>query len=406
MNSTNKVLLISGLAFFGSAITQQASAFPVDPAKVPVTGVDLSRLRTGYTLAYDSNDKSVVYYSPKSGRLASFNGLPSIGFARVPNGKGYLQAQFEFEISPEDRGNLLEAIRAGGYTPVPFPYNKTTVKPLIQGYDPESGQRTCQEVTDLSTGLTSKVCDQSIYDILTYVRNGPTLGENIAVSAQLSPDGADMFGNLLRGGNAFQVALEAEYYTAGDAFTAEVEVNYSRLFQEFSVAASAKGWFTSAEAEGIWRREGLCYGKPADQCAVRVHLTDGRGRAIDNLSIDKDNPAADLVWQAVERLKQKLEDDMLTPITPVYGQAKTSDGLGFHVSAKYQNLRREMHGVFQFKSPRAVNVKKTTIVATAACISVSPTGVITKETAGACQNYWNGGDDMTNILNRLARGRY
>lgn len=392
-------------ALLTAAFCQNSSAFPVDPAKVPVSGVDLSRLRTSYTLAYDSSNRSVIYYAPKTGRIATFNGMPMIGFARTPDGKGYLNAQFEFEIASEDRQGLLGAIRAAGFTPVPMPFNKTTIKPIFPGYDPETGAKVCPETTDLSTGTTSKVCDQSLYDQLTYVRSGPTLGENIAVAAQLSIGGAASIGNLLRGGNAFQVALEAEYYTAGDAFTAVVEVNYKRLYEAFSASAKASGWITSAEAEATWRREGLCVGRPAEECSVRVHLTDGRGRQIDNITLDPDHEDAKLVWQAVERLKQKLEDEMLVPITPVYGQAHARDGLGYHIAANYQHLTREVHARFEFKSPRGVNTKKTTIVATAACISIDANGVVNKETNGACQSYWNGGTEMIDILNELARTR-
>ena len=390
-------------AFISSFAVTTAQAFPVDPIKVPVSDVNLSGIKSPYTLAYDSTDKKVVYYSPKTGRIATYNGLPQIGFARIPNGRAYLNAQITFDIQSSEREALLGAIRKAGYTPVIMPYVKTTVKPLLQGFDPDTGRVVCAEVADLESGGLKKICNASIYDSMSYVKSGPTLGENLAIAASLTKDGADIYENLLRGGNAFQVALDAEYYAASDAFTALVTVKYKKLYEAFSFAAKAEGFISSAEVNEVWKKEGLCVGMDPKECSIHISLTDGRGRPIDNVTVDPDSEDGKLVWQAVERLRLELEKNMLQPITATLGNAKAGDGLGYHAAANYEHAVVEKNGEFQFKSTRNVILKKTTITATAACIEISPRGVVSKMMEGACADYWNGTDSIEHILQQTER---
>ncbi len=364
-------------------------AMPVDHAVVPVTGIDQTRLRHEYIFAYDSSDPSIVYYAPKDGRIATSNGMPLFGFARTRSGQGYINAQFAFEITSQERAALMSAIRAAGYTGVPMPYIRTRVKPIIPGWDPDSGNRRCDSVTDATTGATSSVCDD-VFESLAFVRSGPTLGENIAIAARLSPLGAEMYDQFLRQGNSFQVALESEYYAASDAFTATVTVNYTRLLESFSTAAHAKGFLLEADVNALWRREGLCAGRPPEECSVRVELVDGRGRRIDNITVGDHHPDANLVWQAVRSLQERLQNEMLQPISPVLGEATPSRDWGFQVAARYQHIVREGHAQFEFQSTRNVNVRTTISTATIACLQITADGSVDFVTTGRCGNYWTG----------------
>src|SRR6185436_18686018 len=107
-----------------------------------------------------------------------------------------------------------------GFTARPFPYTKTVIQPVTPGIDPQTGKRFCQKVTDASTGEVTEECDDSLYSAVMYSQKGPSLGENIAVSASLSKFGAAVYTQMLRGGNALQINMDAEYYKAGTAFTA------------------------------------------------------------------------------------------------------------------------------------------------------------------------------------------
>ncbi len=392
--------LATGLAILAA---HNAAAYPVDPAKVPVNGIDLSQVGASYTLAWDSADKGVVYFAPKTGRIALYNGMPMIGFGKLVNGNGVLNAQFEFEIASVERAALLGAIRQAGFTPVPFPFFKTTVRPILQGWDSETGKRKCEDIPDLSSGEIKRECDASLFDSISYIKGGPTLGENIAISAMLNQTGAAIMGAQLAGGDAFQVALVGEYYTAGDAFTASVDVNYDKLYESFSAYAGFKGFLTSADVEAFWSKETLCGGKPASECSVQIHYKDSRGRPIENVTVGPNDTDADKLLQAVNRLRQKLEDDMLTPISPVLGKADANaPKFGWKYNAKFESRRKEMHAHFEFASVRGVNTSSTTIVGAAACIRVLPSGAVSRETQGDCGLYWSGSIGFDELVKRRA----
>jgi hypothetical protein len=69
-----------------SLVAGSAFAYPVDPAKVPVNLSQYPDAGNDFTLAYDTFNPNVIYYAPKSGRTATLNGAPLIGFATLPNG--------------------------------------------------------------------------------------------------------------------------------------------------------------------------------------------------------------------------------------------------------------------------------------------------------------------------------
>jgi hypothetical protein len=184
--SSNQMLSLAVGSLMGLTVLSSGSAyaFPVNPSKVPVSDVKLGDLEHQFTLAYDSSDKKIVYYSPKGGRVAVMNGMPLIGFTKIGS-KGFLNVQLEYGVFGHEKDDLFRAIEAAGYTARPFPYIQTTVVPIIPGFDAE-GKKVCQEVLDLSTNVTKSECEESMYEQLRYSKNGPSLGENIALSAVLT----------------------------------------------------------------------------------------------------------------------------------------------------------------------------------------------------------------------------
>ena len=204
--------------------------YPVDPNKVPVTDIS-QKFTKDYLLAYDSIDKSIIYYAPKGGRVALMNGQPLLGFASGA-GVGYLNAQFEFGVFGSEREKLFDAIENAGYTARPFPYVKTTIQPLTP-IDPETGKVICEEFENQATGKIEVDCSANLYTKLSFSRIGPTLGEYVPVTIQLNSFGSLVYKSFLRSGNALQILLNAEYYVAGTGFKAKVTVDYSKLLENY-----------------------------------------------------------------------------------------------------------------------------------------------------------------------------
>ena len=100
----------------GSLLSSSALAYPVDPAKQAVNLAQFPDAARDFTLAYDTANKNIVYYAPKGGRTAALNGMPLVGFAILPNGEGYLNAQLEFGGFACDRQNSRRH-QAAGNTP-------------------------------------------------------------------------------------------------------------------------------------------------------------------------------------------------------------------------------------------------------------------------------------------------
>jgi hypothetical protein len=395
MDSKRTIATVA-LALLGVASARHAFAYPLDPAKVPVNiGQDPSSSKV-FVLAYDTDNHNIVYYAPKTGRTASLNGMPLISYANfiAPDGlKGYLNAQMEFGVFGAEKDKLFAAIRRAGKTPVPFPYHRTTIIPLTPGIDPATGRPICVQEEDPATGEMVEECDPTLFDQLVYSTNGPSLGENLAVTALLNSMGAAVFGTLLRGGNAFQMNVNAEYYAAGSAFTATVRVDYDRMFESFHAVAGFNGFFTSAQAEGIWRREGLCLGRSPDQCGIFVTYRDAStGQVISTPTIDPDNAVQqNMVFQAIQRLVDRLQQDMLTPISTALKPLDTSQpAFGFKVNAQYEHLQRGVKATFNFASPRGVNVATTVFPVALGCVLIDQVGNVSRNLAGDCAGYWSG----------------
>jgi hypothetical protein len=387
-------------ALITSIAPATALAYPVDPAKVPVAIGQDAAADHDFVLAYDSEDTSVVYYAPKSGRLALQNGLPMLGYAKAASGQAILNAQIEFGVFGTEKEALMNAITKAGFVARPLPYTRTAITPVTPGIDPDTGRRICAKVTDPSTGQTREDCDVSLYEQVSYSRSGPTLGENVAVSAALSTFGAAVYEQMLKGGNAIQLDMDAEYYKAGTAFTATVTVNWSKFFEQFHAFAGVGGFLFSAQLETFWKNEGLCYGKPASECAVTVEYTDARGRKIDNVTVDpEDKDAQQQLLQAIDRLRDQLNAEMLVPLGPNTGPLDTSaPTFGFKLNASYERDNVEKHATFQFKSPNGVNVGHTTVPAGIACVNLAADGAVGRSTEGDCANYWAGSLGFADIL--------
>src|ERR1041384_6776242 len=172
-------LIASFLIASSALVAHTASAFPVDPHKVPV---DLQQdpTATQFTLAWDDLNQNVVYYAPKVGRVATLNGTPLVGFAVLPStGEGFLNAQIRFGVFGADRNALLGRIQGAGKTPVAWPFRRTKVIPLTPGIDPATGQELCEEFVDPVTGETGRDCSSQIFKQIVFSNTGPSLGENI-----------------------------------------------------------------------------------------------------------------------------------------------------------------------------------------------------------------------------------
>ena len=368
-----------------------ALAYPVDPAKQAVNLPQAPDAARDFTLAYDTANKNIVYYAPKTGRTAALNGMPLVGFTVLPNGTGYLNAQLEFGVFGADRQKVIQAIQAAGKTPVIFPYRRTKIVPATPGIDPTTGQEICEETVDPSTGETVKECSGQIYKQLVFSTKGPSLGEFLGITAILKDTGAAVYGNLLRQGSAMQVNLEAEYYAAGTAFEATVTVKYDKLFENFRTYASFHGFLcTDIQVETFFEKETLCQGRRPEECGVWITFRDlVTGEQIETATIDPDNKEAqEKVLQAAERLADRLRDEMLAPIAAQLGPLDKSRPTGFKLDAKYERQQKGKNATFSFKSPNGVNVKETVLPIALGCVKLSPEGDISRNLNGDCAGYW------------------
>lgn len=387
-----KNLVFAATFSCGALSASSALAYPVDPHKVPVA-LQQDPSATQFTLAYDDQNNSIIYYAPKLGRIATLNGQPLLGFAVLPStGEGFLNAQIEFGVFGADRNLLLGAIRAAGKIPVAWPYRRTKVVPNTPYINPETGQEICEDVPDPSTGGTIHDCSGQIFKQIVFSSKGPTLGENISISAQLKPVGAAVYQTFLASGNALEVGLDGEYYAAGTSFTATVTVNYSRLFTNYRSYASSSCWIfcSNRQVETFFKNETLCAGRPASQCGVFITYRDGRtGNVITTPTIDPNNAEQQKqVIQAADRLALTLRDQMFAPISQNLGPLDHSRPFGYKLDEKYERQYREMNASFTFVSPNGVNVEQTHIDGVIACAHVEPNGHVTRDLTGDCGGYW------------------
>ncbi len=373
--------------------TSAASAYPIDPNKTPVDIVTDPQLRRSFTLAYDSENRNVVYFAPKGGRAATMSGAPLVGFAQLPDGKGYLNAQFEYGVFGADRDALFASILGAGKVPVQFPFRRTKVVPLTPEINPETGEPVCETVYDPILDEEVEECFVELFESIRYSRKGPALGENIAVTALLSPIGALVFQDLLKQGNALQLLVTGEYYAAGTAFEATVQINYERFFERFHAKAAGGILWGRGSVETLFEEEGLCLDRDPEDCALSVTYRDlNTGEVIDTPTIDPDNEEEQQrVLQAVERLRQRLQDEMLTPITPELEPVDVDAPIiGWRLKATYERRRRGMNAEFTFTSSRSVNLGETVFPTSIGCIELTDDGYIQKATGGDCDLYWSG----------------
>jgi hypothetical protein len=368
----------------------KAFAFPVDPHKVPVP-LQQDPTASQFTLAFDDINANTIYYAPKTGRIATLNGTPLLGFATLPDGSGLLNAQIEFGVFGADKQALLGKIQAAGKTPVAWPFRRTKVIPLTPDVDPTTGREVCEDVPDPVTGGTFQECSGEIFKQIVFSSTGPTLGENISISAQLKQDGALVFQSLLHSGDALQVGLDAEYLAAGTSFTATVSVNYDKLFENWRTYASFHGFLcTDIQAETFFQNETLCAGRQPSDCGVFITYKDGRtGQVITTPTIDPDNAAQQTeVFQAAERLAQQLRDQMLAPIVPALGPLDKSRPRGFKLDTKFEREHQSLSASFQFTSPNGVNALLTHIDGVIGCVDITPDGHVNRDLTGDCAGYW------------------
>lgn len=386
-----KHLVASVVVTCGALAAPSAFAYPVDPAKVPVA-LQQDPAAKQFTLAYDDVNPNVIYYSPKVGRIATLNGTPLLGFAILPStGEGYLNAQIEFGVFGADRALLLSRIQAAGKTPVVWPYRRTRVVPNTPGIDPATGQEICEDVPDPVTGETYRDCSGQIFKQIVFSSKGPSLGENISISAQLKPVGASIYKQMLHSGNALEVGLDAEYLAAGTSFTATVTVSYDKLFENFRTYSSFHGFLcTDVQVETFFQNETTCAGRAPSECGVFITYRDGRtGQVITTPTIDPDNAEQQLaVFQAADRLAQTLRNQMLAPITQNLGPLDRSRPRGFKLDAKFERQHRGMNATFTFASPNGVNARETHIDGVLACVDIADSGHVTRDFTHDCAGYW------------------
>jgi hypothetical protein len=380
----------SAMAVLGvAAAGARAYALPVDPAQQPVT---IFQEGTDYTLAYDDTNRSVIYYAPKYGRVASVGEKPLLGYVELPNFEAYLNAQFEYGVFGASKERIVQAIQNAGYTPVAFPYRRAKLVPQMIDFEENTGTFCSQEM-DPATGEMITACSD-IYESIKYSKNGPTLGENLFVVAHFSVLGAAMMEGILRDGGDFVVRIDAEYYKSGRMFEAKVRVDFSRLYQNYQRVSTGGLLWGKSRREFI-ENETLCLHKPPgrkDECGVFIEYTDlVTGKKVSTPTIDPENQEQHAqVIQAAERLYKQLWDELFAgvsepvawlgaPPQPLFGSRVRRSSF-----VKYQEIVKE----YTFRSPQSINVGTTEMPAVVQCLRRNENGLIERDMRYPCDTYW------------------
>lgn len=387
--------------------TAQSWAYPMDPAKMRPR-INLPNEVANFTLAHDSFDPKLIYVQPKTGVLATVNGLPMISLAKYKAGdkeRGILNLQYDLSIQGKERDVLYGALKAQGYTPAPLPISSVAVVPLLPGWDNEHNSKICGESIDDVTGEKEVVCD-SLVERVRYTEKGPGLGENVAMSVLLSTIGTQMVDRLLAGGNAFPIQVNAKYFAAAPAYTAKIKVNYEKLAESFaSFAAYHDGRCVDVQVSAFWAKEELCANKDPSQCSVLITLTDNTGKEVSNIFTDPEAKNSENIknfHESIELLRKKFEDEML--VKEAQASVDKSINSVFTLRADYRKVTKNVHFEVERKSLGEVIEKQTTIPASVMCVGFTKNGAPLKNTEGMCNDYWNNLLPSNEIISAGAAG--
>lgn len=395
----NKKIAIAVLIAITSS---QSFSYPLDPAKTPVN-IQLPNEVADIKLAHDSFDPKIIYVHPKTGVIATSNGLPLISLAKYKIGsqkRGILNLQYDLSLQGREKNILYTALKEKGFTPRPLPLKSAAVVPMLPGWDKEQNQKICSESVDEMTGIKETLCD-SLVERVRYTETPTSLGENIAMAVTLSPIGVDTVDRLLNGGNAFPISINARYFAAGPAYTAKIKVNYEKLSESFAMfAAYHDGRCIDVQVSGFWQNEALCKDKDPSQCSVLMTITDSTGREIQNIYDDpeaRDPQAVKMFYEAIEGLRVRFENEMLVK-EPVANVDKSINSL-VTLRTDYRRTSKNIHFELERKSIGGVIEKETTIPASVMCIGFLDDGTPLKNTKGVCGQYWDGSISSSNIIN-------
>lgn len=391
-----------------------AMATPMDPAVVGVPFTVPTELR-GYTLLLDKDEPDKVYIAPREGRLGEVNGMPQIGFAKTERDGvtyGIVNATFDFSVDADAYNALLKHIAKQppykeSWKIQSVPFAQTTPNVAIAGF--EEGDL-CMEVIDVITGNKVKQCHSLVHRKLVS-KNGPTLGEKIAISMVLTPLGADLLGKLSRTGAGLAVKLDAVYWAAHPAYTAKIDVDYKKVYESYEwFMGYHDGVCVEVAISEFFERESLCgeNGKNANgrDCSVRITYIDNRGQEVRNLFAYIPGPDApeehkrfykenkskiEIFHSAVEGLQKKFEQEMLTPIQGKKASVSKDISQGFVLRANRTKSEIEKHFTIERKTIGGVIAKQTEIPAASMCIILDgDVGSVKKNHEDECAGYWAG----------------
>jgi hypothetical protein len=410
-NITKKTVIDQSIAIsivtLAFTLSAKVGAYPMDPAKLKPR-IDLPNEVSNFTLAHDSFDPKLIYVQPKTGVLATVNGLPMISLAKYKTGstlRGILNMQYDLSIQGREKEILYNALKAKGYTPSPLPISSVAVVPLLPGWDREHNSNLCGETIDEATGEKEVVCD-SLVEKVRYTEKGPGLGENVAMSVILSSIGAQTVDRLLSGGNAFPIEVNAKYFAAAPAYTAKIKVNYEKLAESFaSFAAYHDGRCIDVQVSAFWQKEELCKDKDPSQCSVLMTITDNTGKEVSNIFTDPESKNSENIknfHESVELLRKKFEDEML--VKEAIASVDKSINSVFTLRADYRKVTKNIHFEVERKSLGEVIEKQTTIPASVMCVGFSPNGAPIKNDEGMCNDYWRNLLPSKDIISAGATG--
>jgi hypothetical protein len=406
----------------GLGLGTTARGMPMDPSNYAVA-ISLPSHLAGYVLMHDHADPNLIYVQPRDGRIGEKNGAPQISFGTAErNGLDYgvLNAVFDFSMDAKEMGELRGVVHEHNqrhgtrFQLVAMPFVQTTPELAIVGSDESEA---CAEVEDFVTGAIVKECFQLVHRSKTS-KNGPALGEKIQTSLVLTPLGAELFPQLLKGGAGLGMNLRVLYRAAFPSFTAKIKVNYEKLYESYAwFAGYHDGVCTDLAISDFFEKEAMCdhSGRNGNgrECSVTIEYVDNLGKTHNNLfeylphaDEDEDVEAflaehkqrVSMLHAAVEALQVKFETEMLEPFQGRKADVSKDISYGFVFRADRNRQEVKKNFTIERKAIGGAITKQSVIPAVLGCLDLDDGGNIYKHQSGICANFWNGNIRPAEIL--------
>jgi hypothetical protein len=348
----------------------------MDPSDRAAPGSFSEYVANTFALFADSDDAKIVYYVPFSGGIrvkapSSAAPIPSFSAASYTPSFGFFAGEELVSLGGtitttsdlDALGKLTAEANAQGLRVLPLPVESAQVTFQSRGRVMENGRvdircekeelkivkSNGEERTVSIPKCFTRLDPNEPYKLDTnimYAFSSTSLGDkgtaarDVSFSAVLLPGYKDYVESKLMNGASWDDVLVPSISwkakTDRKSYKADLIVNWEQLFERAEVFASYhNGACVDIEVQGFWEKELGC--KNAEDCAIRVQFYDERGQKTDVVPTNKD------FIDFVNAAKDKLQNELWTPIQPALDRVSTKKNAQFVLRANYQKIEKERH---------------------------------------------------------------